>query len=39
MTFFTNSPISMQAVLLLLASNVFMMFAWYGHLHNTATTP
>ena len=24
-------------ILLLLASNVFMTFAWYGHLKNTAT--
>ena len=25
-------PISLQTVLLLMASNVFMTFAWYGHL-------
>ena len=25
-------PVSMQTVLLLAASNVFMTFAWYGHL-------
>jgi uncharacterized protein (DUF486 family) len=25
---------SLQAILLLLASNVFMTFAWYGHLKN-----
>ena len=27
-------PASMQTVLLLIASNVFMTFAWYGHLRN-----
>ncbi len=29
----------MQAVLLLVASNVFMTMAWYGHLKNLATAP
>ena len=28
-----------QTILLLLASNVFMTFAWYGHLRNLATAP
>ena len=28
-----------QTVLLLAASNVFMTFAWYGHLKNLATSP
>ena len=32
-------PIPLQTVLLLLASNVFMTFAWYGHLKNLSTTP
>ena len=32
-------PISLQTVLLLMASNVFMTFAWYGHLKNMATAP
>jgi len=32
-------PISLQTVLLLIASNVFMTFAWYGHLKNLATSP
>jgi uncharacterized protein (DUF486 family) len=27
-------PIWLQTVLLLLASNIFMTFAWYGHLKN-----
>lgn len=31
--------IPMQTVLLLLASNVFMTFAWYGHLKNLASAP
>ena len=32
-------PISLQTVLLLIASNVFMTFAWYGHLKNLASSP
>ena len=32
-------PASLQTVLLLAASNVFMTFAWYGHLKNLATAP
>jgi uncharacterized protein len=32
-------PLSLQTVLLLVASNVFMTFAWYGHLRNLATAP
>ena len=28
-----------QTVLLLIASNVFMTFAWYGHLKNLADKP
>lgn len=32
-------PWSVQTVLLLIASNVFMTFAWYGHLKNLATAP
>ncbi len=32
-------PISLQTALLLIASNVFMTFAWYGHLKNLATAP
>jgi uncharacterized protein len=28
-----------QTVLLLMASNVFMTFAWYGHLKNQANSP
>ena len=32
-------PIPLQTVLLLVASNVFMTFAWYGHLKNLATAP
>src|SRR5690606_3643004 len=29
-----NLPIPVQTALLLIASNVFMTFAWYGHLKN-----
>jgi uncharacterized protein len=32
-------PVSLQTVLLLIASNVFMTFAWYGHLKNLADRP
>ncbi len=32
-------PLSLQTVLLLVASNVFMTFAWYGHLKNLAAAP
>ena len=32
-------PIMMQTTLLLIASNVFMTFAWYGHLKNLADSP
>jgi uncharacterized protein (DUF486 family) len=32
------SPV-LQTVLLLLASNVFMTFAWYAHLKNLGTRP
>jgi uncharacterized protein (DUF486 family) len=33
----TPLPATAQTVLLLLASNVFMTFAWYGHLKNLNT--
>ncbi len=36
---FTSLPLSVQTVLLLTASNVFMTFAWYGHLKNLADRP
>jgi uncharacterized protein len=32
-------PFTLQTILLLVASNVFMTFAWYGHLKNQATAP
>ena len=32
-------PIPLQTVLLLVASNVFMTFAWYGHLKNMSAKP
>ncbi|MEK9951392.1 MAG: DMT family protein [Curvibacter sp.] len=32
-------PFSLQTILLLVGSNVFMTFAWYGHLKNLATSP
>ena len=36
---FLSWPVSLQTVLLLLVSNVFMTFAWYGHLRSLATAP
>jgi uncharacterized protein len=39
MQFFQSIPLSLQTILLLAASNVFMTFAWYGHLKNLATAP
>jgi hypothetical protein len=32
-------PFPLQTILLLVASNVFMTMAWYGHLKNLATAP
>jgi uncharacterized protein (DUF486 family) len=39
MTALTSLPASLQTVLLLVASNVFMTMAWYGHLKNLADKP
>src|ERR1035437_3390336 len=39
MQFLTSIPLSLQTILLLVASNVFMTMAWYGHLKNLATAP
>mgnify|MGYP006298182603 FL=1 len=38
-TSFQSWPVGLQATLLLLASNVFMTFAWYGHLRSLAGSP
>jgi uncharacterized protein (DUF486 family) len=32
-------PLSLQTILLLIASNVFMTFAWYGHLRTLGSAP
>ncbi len=32
-------PVSLQTILLLVGSNVFMTFAWYGHLRTLGTAP
>jgi uncharacterized protein len=32
-------PILMQTTILLIASHVFMTFAWYAHLRNLSTRP
>ncbi|MEI8324428.1 MAG: DMT family protein [Betaproteobacteria bacterium] len=37
--FFQSIPLSLQTVLLRVASNVFMTLAWYGHLKSLATAP
>jgi uncharacterized protein (DUF486 family) len=39
MNLLQSVPLSVQTILLLVASNVFMTFAWYGHLRNMATAP
>ncbi|HMS27061.1 MAG TPA: DMT family protein [Burkholderiaceae bacterium] len=39
MSVFSSIPFSLQTIVLLVASNVFMTFAWYGHLKNMATAP
>ena len=39
MNFLTAIPLPIQAIVLLTLSNVFMTFAWYGHLKNLATAP
>lgn len=39
MILWQSIPYTVQAVLLLVASNIFMTFAWYGHLRNLASAP
>jgi uncharacterized protein (DUF486 family) len=39
MNMLASIPFSLQTILLLVGSNVFMTFAWYGHLKNMATAP
>ena len=39
MSSFSVLPFSVQTILLLIGSNVFMTIAWYGHLKNLATAP
>ena len=39
MSTLSQIPLSLQTILLLVASNVFMTMAWYGHLKNLATAP
>ena len=39
MSSLASLPIFAQTALLLVASNVFMTFAWYGHLRNLASAP
>ena len=36
---FQSWPVGLQVTLLLLGSNVFMTFAWYGHLRSLAGAP
>ena len=35
----SSLPIPLQTILLLVASNVFMTFAWYAHLKDMASRP
>ena len=39
MNTFASIPLPLQTLLLLLGSNLFMTFAWYGHLKNLSTAP
>ena len=39
MQWLAQLPFSWQTIFLLVASNVFMTMAWYGHLKNMAATP
>ena len=39
MTWLNSIPVPMQTIVLLVLSNVFMTFAWYGHLKNLSTAP
>lgn len=39
MSILQSIPVSAQTILLLVASNVFMTVAWYGHLKSLATAP
>ena len=39
MSMLQSVPVSAQTIFLLVVSNVFMTFAWYGHLKNLATSP
>jgi uncharacterized protein len=39
MTILSSIPLSLQTIVLLVASNIFMTMAWYGHLKNLATAP
>ncbi|MRD46561.1 DMT family protein [Caenimonas koreensis] len=39
MNFLHSIPLSVQTIVLLIASNAFMTMAWYGHLKNLATAP
>ena len=39
MSWLQSFPVSLQTILLLTASNVFMTMAWYGHLKNLSTAP
>jgi hypothetical protein len=39
MNMLSSFPVVLQTVLLLIASNVFMTLAWYGHLKSMASAP
>ena len=39
MAYLQSLPFTLQAILLLTASNVFMTMAWYGHLKNLSAAP
>ena len=39
MNWLNSFPVPLQTIVLLVLSNVFMTFAWYGHLKNLSTAP
>ncbi len=39
MTFLTGMPVIVQTAALLILSNCFMTFAWYGHLRSLGSSP
>ena len=39
LNFFSSFPVTVQTVILLVLSNCFMTYAWYGHLRSLGSSP